>query len=73
MKTVSMLEFRNNAEDVIRQIRQGQHMILTYRGKPVARFVPIRDDPVKDDDPFYSLGEMADSKGKPLSNKQIVG
>ena len=41
MKTISMLEFRHHAEKVIAQVQKGQRLILTYRGKPVARLEPI--------------------------------
>jgi antitoxin (DNA-binding transcriptional repressor) of toxin-antitoxin stability system len=37
MDKVSMLEFRHDAESVIRKVEQGKRMILTYRGKPVMR------------------------------------
>lgn len=71
MKTVSMLEFRKDAEGVIRRARQGQRMILTYRGKSVIRLEPVDDEPVGKDDPFYSLDQLADSKGKRLSNQEM--
>lgn len=38
MTSISMVEFRRNAEGVLRRIEQGEHLILTYRGRPVARF-----------------------------------
>jgi len=37
MKTVTMLEFRQEAEKILGRIQKGEHMILTYRGKPAAR------------------------------------
>src|SRR5205085_10515764 len=36
MKTVSMLQFRRKANAVLRQVRNGQAFVLTYRGQPVA-------------------------------------
>lgn len=71
MKTVSMLEFRQDADRVLAQLRKGERMVLTYRGKPVARLEPIAAETTHADDPFYRLGELADDAGKSLSNREI--
>ena len=71
MDTVSMAEFRRDAEAIIRKAQQGKRMILTYRGKPVMRLEPILDEVPGADDPFYALAELADSGGKSLTNEQI--
>ena len=71
MDTVSMAEFRRDAEAIIRKALQGKRMILTYRGKPVMRLEPIRDGLPDPDDPFYALAELADSGGKSLTNEQM--
>lgn len=71
MKTVSMLELRKEAENIIRSIQQGQRLVLTYRGKPVARLEPVREEEVTGDDPFYTLYEQADETGDALSNQAM--
>jgi len=71
MKNISMLEFRKHAEKIIAQVQKGQRMILTFRGKPVARLEPILVKSVPDDDPFYSLNQLSGENGASLSNKQI--
>ena len=71
MKKVSMLDFRLDAENIIAQVQKGQRMILTRRGKPVARLEPIVADSIDEDDPFYKLGDLSASAGEPLSNTQI--
>jgi prevent-host-death family protein len=71
MKTVTMLEFRLNAEKIIAQVQKGQHLILTRRGKPVARLEPIVGKTADPDDRFYTLGELADNSGESLNNSQI--
>lgn len=71
MKTVSMLEFRQHAERILKEIAQGQRMVLTYRGKPVARLEPIHEGEPDEDDPFYSLDALADPAGPSLSNAEI--
>ena len=70
MKSVSMLDFRRNAEAVIARVQRGQSIVLTYRGKPVARLEPVARD-ISPDDPFYRIHELADARGKSLTNKQI--
>lgn len=70
MKAVSMLEFRRDAEGVLAKVRKGERLILTHRGKPVARLEPIVEETPSPDDPFYSLTELAES-GESLSNAQI--
>jgi antitoxin (DNA-binding transcriptional repressor) of toxin-antitoxin stability system len=42
MTVVSTLEFRKNAKVILGRILQGQRVVLTYRGKAVARLDPIR-------------------------------
>jgi len=70
MDTVSMVEFRRDAEAIIRKTQQGKRMILTYRGEPVMRLEPMVDTPDAED-PFFALGNLADKKAKSLSNQQI--
>jgi prevent-host-death family protein len=69
MKEISMVELRLNAERIIAQVQKGQRMILTRRGKPVARLEPITEVP-KTNDPIYSLADLAVS-GESLDNAQI--
>jgi prevent-host-death family protein len=71
MKKVSMLDFRLDAEKIIAQVQKGQRMILTRRGKPVARLEPIVADSVDEHDPFYKLGDLDAGAGEPLTNAQI--
>ena len=73
MKTVSMLEFRQNAEAVLRSLKRRQQLTLTYRGKPIARLEPIRER--KRDasiDPIFRLHEWAQpSPQGPLDHTKI--
>jgi prevent-host-death family protein len=71
MDTVSMVDFRRDAEAIIRRAQQGKRMILTYRGKPVMRLEPITSNKPTKDDPFYGLGQLADPTGRSLTNEQI--
>ena len=71
MRKVTLLEFRKNAQKVIRWARQGQRMVMTYRGKPVMRLEPIENDVADTDDPFFKLAGIAQGKKEQLSNKQM--
>jgi prevent-host-death family protein len=71
MKAVSMLEFRKRADEVLKQVCKGQAFVLTYRGKPVARLEPIRQQTVDPDDPIYRLAELASDAAGSLTNTQI--
>lgn len=70
MKQVSMVDFRLDAERIIAQVQRGHSLILTRRGKPVARLEPIRSESPSDDDPFYSLCDLA-VEGESLTNRQM--
>ena len=70
MKTVSMLEFRRHAQEIVERVRDGQRMLLTYRGKPMARLEPP-EPAVSAEDPIYSLSDLADDTGSSLTNRQM--
>jgi len=86
MKTITMLEFRQDAEAIIRSLRQGVRMVLTDHGKPVARLEPIEPgkpaEPSKSAEsdkpevPYASDPELGESLVKPgkitkLTNEEI--
>lgn len=72
MKTISMVDFRLHSEGVVRQLRRGENLTLSYRGRPLARLVPIRQKQiVAEDDPFYRFYERADPKLKPMTNEEM--
>lgn len=70
MKSISMLEFRRNAERVLANVRRGERLVLTHRGKPVARLEPILTDGASSDDPFYSICDLAEPMGS-LTNREM--
>ena len=71
MKTVSILEFRQRAKSILASIEKGRSIVLTYRGKPVARLEPITNQTMQGVDPFYQLGDIASPDGESLSNSKI--
>ena len=66
MKTVTMLEFRRDAEGLLRRVARGERFVLSHRGKPAARLEPISNSVPTDPatDPFLNIGERAKPGGK---------
>ncbi len=66
MKIVTMLEFRQNAEGVLRRVARGERLVLSHRGKPAARLEPL-EQTVRNDvenDPFLSVRRRATASPK---------
>ena len=68
MKTVTMLEFRRNAEGFLRRVSKGERFVLSHRGKPAARLEPLDSglSPDPATDPFLGIARRAkpSPKGK---------
>jgi prevent-host-death family protein len=71
METVSITGFRRDAGAIIRKVRQGKCLVLTYRGTPVIRLEPIRARKAERSDPFYAIANLAVSGGPSLTNEEI--
>jgi prevent-host-death family protein len=74
MTTVTLLGFRRNAKRILAAVARGERMLLTVRGRPVARLEPVRDERrgAGDDDPLRRLEEFAvDGPGGRLANRDI--
>ena len=61
MKIVTMLQFRQDAEGVLRRVAKGERFLLSHRGKPLARLEPLVAPPSADltGDPFLGIGRRA--------------
>jgi len=59
MKTVTARDLKNKTGEVIRSIKKGEDVIVSYHGKPLAKFVPLRDSPVLTE----LSGILKDAKG----------
>jgi hypothetical protein len=46
-------------------------MLMTYRGKPVCRLEPVIDTAIDNNDPFYSIADMAVDGDSSLNNEDI--
>ena len=60
-----MLELRQNAEEVVRDLRRGQTLLLTCRGQPLAGLEPISTAAadIAVDDQLDSLAEQVETAG----------
>lgn len=73
MKTITMLELRQRARSVVREVAAGQRYLVSYRGKTVMKLEPPdppRARPPKDD-PFYRLADRAGNLGESLTNEEM--
>jgi prevent-host-death family protein len=69
--SISTHQMRFEFERVLRAVKAGRSLTLTYRNKPLARIVPLNEDlPVAKDDPIFRLDELAEPIG-PLTNGEI--
>ena len=63
-----MLEFRKDAEGILRRVAKGERFLLSHRGKPAARLEPVSSGSTDGsaDDPFLTIGQraVASPKGK---------
>lgn len=71
MKLISVLEFRQRAKSILASVEKGQSIVLTYRGKPVARLEPIAQKDADGEDPFYRMNELSATNGKSLTNLEM--
>ena len=69
---ISTNELRLEFDRVLKALKQGRSLTLTYRNKPLARIVPIEEERVlREDDPIYHMYELAEAIGSPLTNMDI--
>jgi antitoxin (DNA-binding transcriptional repressor) of toxin-antitoxin stability system len=71
-----MLDLRRNSGAVVADLRRGQALTLMYRGKPLARLLPVpaADAENGGGDPFYRLATNAAAgadDNDAISNAQI--
>lgn len=74
MKTVTMVEFRQDAEGVLRRLARGERLVLSHRGKPAARLEPfsVGPDASPADDPFLNIAGRAKPSPKGKTRHQDI-
>jgi prevent-host-death family protein len=45
MKTISLSEAKASLSQQVRHVREGEEVVITHRGRPVAKIVPVEDRP----------------------------
>ena len=69
--SISTHQMRFEFERVLRAVKAGRSLTLTYRNKPLARIVPLNEELlVAEDDPIFRLDELSEPIG-PLTNTEI--
>ena len=46
MKTVTAKDLKNKTGEVISAIKRGEEVVVSYRGKPLGKFVPLKETPI---------------------------
>ena len=66
MKTITMVELRQNAAGVLRRIANGERFILSHRGNPAARLEPVHAPAAGDPrvDRFLTVAQRASASPK---------
>src|SRR5260370_4666388 len=74
MNKVTMLEFRKDAQSVLRRVARGERFVLSHRGRPVARLEPIAPaaPPDRDNDPFLGIPRRAVPSPKAKTRHQDI-
>jgi antitoxin (DNA-binding transcriptional repressor) of toxin-antitoxin stability system len=73
MKTISMVELRTQSERIVRDLKRGERMMLSYRGELLAEIVPSalaakKLSPIEALSQAHELGgSSADASAKALS------
>ena len=73
VKTVTMLEFRRDAEAILRRVAKGERFVLSHRGRPAARLEPLTTSAADvADDPFLTVARRASPSPKgPTKHEDI--
>jgi prevent-host-death family protein len=48
MKVANTVELKNKTNELLRHVRNGEAVIVTYRGKPAASITPLSEDDLED-------------------------
>lgn len=48
MKVANTVDLKNRTNQLLREVMQGQPLIITYRGKPAASLLPLSEDDLED-------------------------
>jgi prevent-host-death family protein len=72
MTTVTMLEFRQNADAIIRKVQAGESLLLTYRGKPAVRLEPVDQKSEETKSTMLSICDLAQQWDSSADSTQLT-
>ena len=58
MRTVSLMTANQQFSRLIREVEGGEDIVITRRGRPIARLVPHREDKTEDPEWAAAYGRM---------------
>jgi prevent-host-death family protein len=67
MKSAGIRQARQNLSAILEEVRKGREVVITDRGRPVARMVPPRQESARPFSSHRRLRAATRLKGKPLS------
>ncbi len=71
MKAISTAELRSKTSALVRALRHGSTIALTYRGRNIGRIQPVAEQAeIREDDPIYRLHEHAAPAGS-LTDREM--
>jgi prevent-host-death family protein len=48
MRVTNTVELKNKTNEILREVKSGKQVIITYRGKPAAALIPLGEDDLED-------------------------
>lgn len=70
MDNVSIQEMRFEFGKIKAGLERGEEFVLTYRNKPLAKLLPVRQTTPPEEDPALSFGVEAENID-PMDNREI--
>jgi len=70
MEQIGIREIKASMSHYIKRVKQGETLIITVRGRPVARLVPIENQMPSSINAMLDKGLAAWAGGKPLGARQ---
>jgi len=68
LNTITMVDLRKHAKEVVERAQHGERMLLLYRGNPAMVLEPYREEEEVRVDPLFALSSM---EGESLTNEQV--
>lgn len=70
MKTITAKELKNSTGDVIRRIKRGESVLVSYRGKPLATVTPVKETSILED--LSGIIKTCDTDAKDIKGERLA-